>query len=156
MTAPNLAPETAPVKLQPLFIDDSQLCARWHMVKVSLWRLRKRDPRCPRPIKGLTWCNLTPLAEVEAYEQLLLAERDAAAQKTRPPLQSPAYYPAKMPDRLPAGRIIVHNHVRPPAQHQGQRGFRFWIAEPDDRYVPCFCGWAPHLGKHYRVDREPG
>ena len=43
---------------------------------MSLWRLRKRDPRCPRPFKGFTaWRNLNYMPEVEAYEQILLAER---------------------------------------------------------------------------------
>ena len=88
MTSLNLAFEPAPVKLdQPpqIYIPDSQLCARWHMSKVSLWRKRREDPRMPRPVKGIHgWQNLSLLVEIEAYEQLLLAQRDAEA-RSQPP-----------------------------------------------------------------------
>jgi hypothetical protein len=57
-----------------------------------------------------------------------------------------------IPDELPSGKILVHNHVRP-AQRQGERGFRFWLAQPEERYLRCDCGWAPELPEHW-VDRE--
>ena len=67
---------------------------------------------------------------------------------------------------LPAGHVVVHNHVRP-ARRLGARGFRAWVAAPDDderiaRYARdedgyeverCDCGWAPELPEHYRVKR---
>jgi len=68
------------------------------------------------------------------------------------------------PKKVPAGLIIVHNSV--PARLQpdenneggawrevGQGGFRIWRDRPSPNYVECKCGWAPHLGKHYRVKR---
>jgi hypothetical protein len=63
-------------------------------------------------------------------------------------------YLRRVPDALPAlpaDRILVHNRVRP-APRLGLRGFRAWLATPDEQiYEPCTCAWAPHLGTHYRV-----
>jgi hypothetical protein len=58
-------------------------------------------------------------------------------------------------EAIPPGKILVHNHVRP-AERQGTRGFRFWLADapPAENYEPCDCGWAPHLPVHYRVVRR--
>ena len=56
-------------------------------------------------------------------------------------------------DEVPAGRVVVHNSVRP-ALRLGTRGFRAWVAAPHDRLEPCGCGWAPELGVHYRVRQE--
>ena len=62
-------------------------------------------------------------------------------------------------DQVPEGKIVVHSHVRPnkglPGQPLGMRRFRAWTDDPSDRYVVCDCGWASHLGVHYRVDRWP-
>lgn len=86
-------------------------------------------------------------------------ERSPAAWKTI------TYLAAGLPEpvALEPGQAIVHNHVRP-ARFLGQRGFRAWIAGPDDgkpgigpggyQIVRCECGWAPALGEHYRVDRD--
>lgn len=62
-------------------------------------------------------------------------------------------YPPRIPDALPPGSSLIHNHVRP-ARRQGTRGFRFWLAQPDERYVRCDCGWAPGLPEHHRVQRD--
>ena len=60
-----------------------------------------------------------------------------------------------VPDQVSTGSIVVHNHVKP-AQRLGTRGFRAWVGpEGTIGYVPCDCGWMPHLGTHYRVDRKP-
>ena len=62
-------------------------------------------------------------------------------------------YLSTVPRQVPEGRIVVHNHVRP-AKQLGDRGFRAWTEAADTPLrVPCPCGWAPHLAKHYRVDR---
>lgn len=56
-------------------------------------------------------------------------------------------------DAIPAGLVVVHNHVRP-ARRLGTRGFRAWLQAPDDRVTVvtvCECGWAPEVGDHYRV-----
>lgn len=45
---------------------------------------------------------------------------------------------------------MVHNHVRPTTRRLGSRGFRAWLAEPNERLVVCVCDWAPELGEHYR------
>jgi len=63
-------------------------------------------------------------------------------------------YLAAVPDELPAGRVLVHNHVRP-AEHLGDRGFRAWLADSAERYEACGCGWAAELGDHY-LSRQPG
>jgi hypothetical protein len=65
-------------------------------------------------------------------------------------------YPAEIPDKLPRGKVLVHNDVTKgitPSQKQATRGFRFWIDDPSERLEECGCGWAPHLPEHYRVKR---
>ena len=57
----------------------------------------------------------------------------------------------RIPDTVPAGQVVVHNHVTP-TRHPGSRGFRAWLAAPDpDRLEACDCGWAPELGQHFRI-----
>jgi hypothetical protein len=62
-----------------------------------------------------------------------------------------------VPRTIPPGRILVHNHVRPrgfPNVWAGLSGFRAWtdIPKPNEyRPVAFRCGWAPQVGKHYRV-----
>jgi len=58
-----------------------------------------------------------------------------------------------IPNTVPTGRVVVHNHVRPAAR-LGDRGFRAWTQKPVDELVLCDCGWAPGLDSHYRVDIE--
>ena len=57
------------------------------------------------------------------------------------------YIPRKIPD----GKILVHNRVRP-VSPIGLNGFRIWtqLLTDEPRLVVCNCGWAPHLEKHYR------
>jgi hypothetical protein len=63
-------------------------------------------------------------------------------------------YLERLPKAVPAGRLLVHNHVRP-ARRLGWRGFRAWLlpADQPDGVEPCGCGWAAELGVHYRVRR---
>ena len=64
-------------------------------------------------------------------------------------------YLFKIPDTVPADRLVVHNHVRPQAR-LGLNGFRAWLYGPDPdpkRVKVCDCGWAPQLPEHYRVAR---
>jgi hypothetical protein len=67
-------------------------------------------------------------------------------------------YPSRLPtpDEIPAGWVIVHNHVVPPVRRLGHRGFRAWLEVPGDRLVACGCSWAPELDEHYRVARRDG
>jgi hypothetical protein len=68
-------------------------------------------------------------------------------------------YLFELPERIRAGRVLVHNHVRPtdfqPHYPAGLKGFRFWTQRPQD--LPplkrCYCEWAPHVPEHYQVDR---
>jgi hypothetical protein len=68
-------------------------------------------------------------------------------------------YFSRVPKVVPAGRIVVHNHIRHTADTPpGANGFRAWTTpEPnltrDYAVVPCGCDWATHLGTHYRVKR---
>jgi hypothetical protein len=64
----------------------------------------------------------------------------------------PDDYLTKIPAEVPAGRVVVHNNVRP-TRRLGSRGFRAWLDEPHKRLVVCECGWAPELPVHYRVTR---
>jgi hypothetical protein len=62
-------------------------------------------------------------------------------------------YLSRLPTVVPAGQVLVHNHVRP-TRRLGFRGFRAWLADPDPaRLIVCECAWAPKLGEHYRVNR---
>lgn len=58
-------------------------------------------------------------------------------------------YPRSLPKTIPEGRVLVHNNMRP-SRIQGQRGARYWLAEPSDKLVLCSCSWAAELGPHYR------
>ena len=62
-------------------------------------------------------------------------------------------YLYRVPESVPSGKFVVHNHVRP-TRRLGSRGFRAWLAEPSPRYEVCPCEWAPELGAHYRVNRH--
>ncbi len=61
-------------------------------------------------------------------------------------------YLDKLPTAVPAGRVLVHNNVRPVERRQGTRGSRYWLYPPDPvKLEVCDCGWAPELGEHFRV-----
>jgi hypothetical protein len=70
----------------------------------------------------------------------------------------------QIPRRARKGFIIVHSYLTaklqlgepdyPGWRMLGQGGFRIWADKPHPDYVVCNCGWAPHLGTHYRVDYE--
>jgi hypothetical protein len=54
----------------------------------------------------------------------------------------------------PAGVDILHNQIVPLARMIGRRCLRIWGQSLDESYPlfeVCSCGWAPELGKHYRV-----
>jgi hypothetical protein len=57
------------------------------------------------------------------------------------------------PSAIPAGKVVVHNSVRP-TRRLGSRGFRAWLSTPTGRLVACDCAWAPELGIHYRIERK--
>ena len=64
-------------------------------------------------------------------------------------------YLFKMPETVPADRLVVHNHVRPQPR-LGLNGFRAWLYGPNPdpcRVEVCECGWAPQFPEHYRVKR---
>ena len=62
----------------------------------------------------------------------------------------PGDYLSEIPEEVPEGKIVVHNHVRP-SRRLGSRGFRAWLSAPDEKYEVCPCQWATELGTHYRV-----
>lgn len=67
--------------------------------------------------------------------------------------QSGTVYLKSIPSALPAGVLLVHNHIKPQAE-LGLNGFRAWLATSAKRLEMCPCNWAPHLGTHYRVKEE--
>jgi hypothetical protein len=83
----------------------------------------------------------------------LIAKQAASAVRAaqRREALAPPEYVARVPRRVPRGKVLVHNNVKP-TRRLGMRGFRAWLANPSKWYVECTCGWAPHL-KHYRVAR---
>ena len=67
-------------------------------------------------------------------------------------------YISRTPRKIPAGRVVVHNHVRPRRDMSdvplGFNGFRAWtqlLEVCDYDLEVCDCGWASELGMHYRV-----
>lgn len=69
---------------------------------------------------------------------------------------APDYLATLLPRTIPAGRVLVHNNVRP-TRKLGSRGFRAWLALPDtSRLTRCECEWAPELGQHFRVNQLEG
>jgi hypothetical protein len=60
-------------------------------------------------------------------------------------------YVSEIPRAIPAGKILVHNHVRPQSPLE-LNGFRAWLTTPGAKYEACNCGWAPAL-QHFRVKR---
>jgi len=66
---------------------------------------------------------------------------------------------SQTPRMVPAGRVVVHSHVRPRRDMVnctvGYQGFRAWTQFPNKKTLErCNCGWAPQLGTHYRVKRS--
>jgi elongation factor P hydroxylase len=57
-----------------------------------------------------------------------------------------------VPRTIPAGRVLVHNHI---VQAHGVytvcgwNGFRAWTQKPSRKLEPCKCGWSGLV--HYRV-----
>jgi hypothetical protein len=68
------------------------------------------------------------------------------------PVPNTMKYLFHMPRKIPEGKVVVHNRVKP-ASPIGTNGFRIWLQSPSDdpMLVVCNCGWAPHLKSHYRV-----
>src|SRR5207253_1385938 len=69
------------------------------------------------------------------------------------------YVSVGVPRTVRAGRVLVHNHVRPvgfgPLYPVGGDGFRAWTQIPEpDHLERCDCGWAPECPVHYRVRRD--
>jgi hypothetical protein len=72
------------------------------------------------------------------------------------------YVNARMPRKIPAGRVLVHNHVRhTESMLNGANGFRCWTMlkgkqAPD--FVPCPCGWSglPHYATAGHVKATKG
>ena len=67
-------------------------------------------------------------------------------------------YLNRVPAKIQAGRVLVHNRVRPPASDAvpGIDGFKAWVLHPDASGPPqigmleaCECAWMPSLGPHY-------
>ena len=59
-------------------------------------------------------------------------------------------YLTEVPERVPEGSVLVHNRIWPRTQLNAN-GVRAWLQAPADCLEVCPCGWAPHLGEHYRM-----
>ena len=59
-------------------------------------------------------------------------------------------YLTELPERVPEGNVLVHNRILPRTQ-LNSNGVRAWLQAPADCLELCPCGWAPHLGEHYRM-----
>src|SRR5262245_41128542 len=70
--------------------------------------------------------------------------------------QGGCQYIVRLPFKVPKGRKLVHNRVRPHGFAEdfplGLDGFRAWLQRGNDPELEiCECGWAPGMGTHYRV-----
>jgi hypothetical protein len=66
---------------------------------------------------------------------------------------SEIWYLSQLPTAIPRGKVLVHNQGQP-TRRLGSRGFRAWLSGPDRKTLEvCDCGWAPELGRHFRVAR---
>jgi hypothetical protein len=62
------------------------------------------------------------------------------------------YVEGKVPDAIPTGKVLVHNHIRHNVDTpSGERGFRAWYQDLTENLTPCACGYAGL--PHYRVSR---
>lgn len=82
-----------------------------------------------------------------------LTPKQALAEAKRRMAVDDMQYLATIPRTAPAGRVVVHNHVRPTLK-LGSRGFRAWTQVLNPTVEACRSGWAPSLVKHYRVKRQ--
>jgi hypothetical protein len=59
-----------------------------------------------------------------------------------------------VPDSVPEGRVLMHNHIRHGADTpSGTHGFRAWTASrPQLGFVRCHCRWAHGLPHYARAD----
>lgn len=60
-------------------------------------------------------------------------------------------YCDRVPDSIPADRVLVHNRVHPVARRNGTRGSRFWLQPMAANLLRCDCGWHPD---HWRTQLE--
>jgi hypothetical protein len=61
-------------------------------------------------------------------------------------------YGFRAPDKLPKGRVLVHNHIKHTVDMpDGLNGFRCWTQAMDakEELIGCGCGWRGV--EHYRV-----
>jgi hypothetical protein len=74
-----------------------------------------------------------------------------AGKRARRLAESGMEYLQRLPDFVPADKVLVHNQVRATSR-LGLRGFRVWLSSSDPAKLEiCACGWAPELGQHFRV-----
>ena len=103
----------------------------------------------PEPFHRL-WRSFTP--DERMYVWLgAVANVHQAAEERRRVMESFPEYLTRLPDVIPEGRVLMHNRVQPTARLRS-RGFRAWLSAPDPQGLEaCDCGWAPKLGRHFRV-----
>jgi hypothetical protein len=97
-----------------------------------------------RVARGMPCLEMQPEFIFEAIEEAKCIE--SYEQDGRYPVNT-------IPKKLPAGEVLVHNHIRP-ARPLSRNGFRAWTAKPTDGLELCTCkmaGMALHGLKHYRV-----
>jgi hypothetical protein len=59
-------------------------------------------------------------------------------------------YGFRSPDKLPKGRVLVHNHIKHTVDMPDDlNGFRCWTQDMEGELIRCGCGWRGV--EHYRV-----
>ena len=79
MSEQNVRQEPESVKPKTLITDRELRRRLGDISAVTLWRLRRDDPRFPQPVRMLNHNNLVVEADCEAYIEALVAERDSRA-----------------------------------------------------------------------------
>jgi integrase len=55
------------------------------------------------------------------------------------------------PDAIPSDVVVVVHDYPRLTRRLGSRGVHFWLQPGDFTIEVCDCGWAPDLGRHFRV-----
>jgi hypothetical protein len=65
-------------------------------------------------------------------------------------------YVHHVPESIPEGKVLVHNHIaHKPTTEPGTNGFRAWLQAPEPNHLRrCYCGWAAKLEHYARRGRE--
>jgi len=63
--------------MQPIYLQDKQVAARYGVNRTTLWRWVKKDPSFPKPISLSIGCTRWRLEDLDAWERARAARHAA-------------------------------------------------------------------------------